>query len=298
MTVVPVQQQATETRRSLRCGERFLDLSRPQVMGVLNITPDSFSDGGQYHNHGCLNLDKALSRVEEMLGQGATIVDIGGESTRPGADPVALQEEMQRVLPVVEAIARRFDIVISVDTSSPELMLAAASHGAGMINDVRALQRPGALQAAQQTCLPVCLMHMQGQPASMQKNPQYTDVVAEVVTYLQARVQSCLEAGIDSARIVLDPGFGFGKSLQHNLQLLNRLQDIQVLGYPLLVGLSRKSIIGGVLNRNIDQRLAGSLALAVLAVERGATIIRVHDVAETVDAISLCVAVKNSVAAK
>lgn len=279
-------------RRSLCCGDRWLDLSHPQVMGILNVTPDSFSDGGALHNAGRLSLERVLIRVEQMLGAGATIIDIGGESTRPGAAPVSLIEEMDRVLPVVEAVNSRFDTIISVDTSSPELMIAAANAGAGMINDVRALERPGALVAAMSTQLPICLMHMQGQPTTMQQKPDYTAVVEDVARYLESRVASCEQAGIDRSRIVLDPGFGFGKTLQHNLELLNRLAELVELGFPLLVGLSRKSMIGRVLNSEVGQRLAGSLALAVLAADRGASIIRVHDVAETVDAMKLCAAVK------
>ncbi len=282
------------TGRLLQCGERRLNLSCPQIMGVLNVTPDSFSDGGVFYGDGRSDLDKALARVEQMLEQGAAIIDIGGESTRPGAEPVALQQEMDRVLPVVEAINCRFDTIVSIDTSSPELMLAAAAVGAGMLNDVRALERAGAVEAALQTGLPVCLMHMQGQPGSMQKGPEYQDVVADVAAYLTARVELCLQAGIDRSCILLDPGFGFGKTVEHNLTLLNRLSEIGGLGFPLLVGLSRKSLIGKVLGREVDERLAGSLALAVLAADRGASIIRVHDVMETADAVKLCQAVKHS----
>lgn len=277
--------------RSLQCGERVLSLSSPIVMGVLNITPDSFSDGGALHVNGRPNLDKILLRVEQMLSEGAGIIDVGGESTRPGADTVSLAEEQERVLPVVEAISQRFSTIVSVDTSSPELMRAAAGCGAGMINDVRALETPGALLAAQQSRLPVCLMHMQGRPQTMQQAPGYENVVGEIIDYLLARVDACVAQGIDPSQMILDPGFGFGKTLQHNLVLLNRLQQMVVLGYPVLVGLSRKSLIGGVLGREVSERLAGSLALAILAVERGASIIRVHDVAETVDAIKICRAV-------
>ena len=227
-----------------------------------------------------------------MLSQGAAIIDVGGESTRPGAEPVPLQEEMDRVLPVVEAIHRRLDVIVSVDSSSPELMLAAAKVGAGMLNDVRALERPGALAAAATTGLPVCLMHMQGQPETMQLAPSYQQLIVEVSEYLLARANCCIAEGIAADQIVLDPGFGFGKQLEHNLMLLNRLGELLELGFALLVGLSRKSLIGQVLGREVDQRLAGSLALAVLAADRGASIIRVHDVAETVDAMRLCAAVK------
>ncbi len=260
-------------------------------MGVLNVTPDSFSDGGALHQDGKRSLDKALARVEQMLAEGAAIIDIGGESTRPGAEPVTLAEELDRVVPVVEAINQRFDTVISVDTSSPEVMQASAGAGAGMLNDVRALERPGALETAARTGLPICLMHMQGQPKTMQQSPDYKSVVSDVCGYLQSRAEACLAAGVDGSRLIMDPGFGFGKSVEHNLSLLNQLSLLVDLGYPVLVGLSRKSLIGKVLGRDVDQRLAGSLALAVLAAERGASIIRVHDVVETVDAIKLYSAV-------
>ena len=269
-----------------------MSFSTPQIMGVLNITPDSFSDGGQLFSQSSPDMSAVLHRAEQMVENGATILDIGGESTRPGAAPVSLQEEMDRVLPVVQAIHQRIDAVISVDTSSPELMTAAAQHGAGLLNDVRALQRSGALAAAASTGLPVCLMHMQGQPATMQDRPSYTDVVADVAEFLQQRAAACLAAGIPKARLLLDPGFGFGKSLDHNLMLLNQLPRLVALGYPVLVGLSRKSMIGKILNREVDQRLAGSLALAMLAAQRGAAIIRVHDVAETADVLRLLAAVE------
>jgi dihydropteroate synthase len=256
-------------------------------MGVLNITPDSFSDGGSLHRNGRPDLDKILLRAEQMLIEGAGIVDVGGESTRPGAGAVSVAEELDRVLPVVEAISQRFNIIVSIDTSSPELMRAARGCGAGMINDVRALERPGALLAAQQSGLAICLMHMQGQPKTMQQTPGYEDVVGEVIDYLAGRAAACIAEGVDRSLLVLDPGFGFGKTSQHNLALLNRLPQVVGLGYPVLVGLSRKSLIGDVLGRDVGQRLAGSLALAVLAAERGASIIRVHDVAETVDVIKL-----------
>ena len=275
----------------LDCGGRLLDLSCPQVMGVLNTTPDSFSDGGTLHVEGKLNLTKVLRRVENMLNAGAAIIDVGGESTRPGALAVSLDQEMSRVVPVVEAIAARFNTIISVDTSSPELMRAAADVGAGLLNDVRALDRSGAVEAVAETGLPVCLMHMLGSPEMMQDNPSYQDPQKEVASYLLARADVCLKAGIDAGKILLDPGFGFGKTTEHNLQLLNRLPVLAGLGYPVLVGLSRKSIIGKVLNRDIDNRLAGGLALAVMAVARGASIIRTHDVAETVDAVRMAQAV-------
>ncbi|MEH6566880.1 MAG: dihydropteroate synthase [Halopseudomonas sp.] len=270
----------------LPCGSRELDLSNAHIMGILNVTPDSFSDGGCFSR-----LDAALAHVEGMVAAGATLIDVGGESTRPGAAPVSAEEELSRVVPVVEAITARFDVVVSVDTSTPEVMTASAGAGAGMINDVRALERPGALQAAAATGLPVCLMHRQGEPGSMQNAPTYTDVVAEVNAYLAARVQACEIVGIDRARLLLDPGFGFGKSLAHNLQLFAQLEAIQPSGLPLLVGVSRKSMIGEVLGRPVDQRLYGSLALAALAVKSGARIIRVHDVAQTLDVVRMVEAV-------
>ncbi|WP_339672086.1 dihydropteroate synthase [Dasania marina] len=276
------------------CGGRVLDLSQPQVMAVLNVTPDSFSDGGSLTTAGLVNQQKVLQRVERMLAEGAAIIDVGGESTRPGAKAVPLAEEMDRVLPVVDAINARFDTVISVDTSSPELMLAAARCGAGLLNDVRALERPGALAAAAQTGLPVCLMHMQGSPAMMQHNPNYQNVVSEVAKYLTARAESCVAAGIAAERIIIDPGFGFGKTVEHNLQLLKGLSQLQAMGFPILVGLSRKSLIGQVLGREVADRLAGSLALALMSLMHGAAIVRVHDVAETVDALKLFNAMQNA----
>lgn len=274
------------TRRSLQCGPRVLELSAPVVMGVLNVTPDSFSDGGRF-----LHPDTALRRAQAMVDDGAAIVDVGGESTRPGAEPVSVDEELERVIPVVEAVSSRLDTVVSVDTSTPEVMRAAVAAGAGMINDVRALRRDGALEAAAETGLPVCLMHMQGEPRTMQRAPRYEDdVVAEVRTFLRGRIQACEQAGIGRDRLLLDPGFGFGKMLAHNLRLLNELGSLDE-GLPLLVGMSRKSMIAGVLERPVDERLAGSLAVAVLAVERGASIIRAHDVRETVDAVRMARAV-------
>ncbi len=270
----------------LLCGSRELDLSRPHVMGILNVTPDSFSDGGYFNR-----LDRALAHVESMLAAGATLIDVGGESTRPGAEPVSVEDELGRVLPVVEAISSRFDVVISVDTSTPEVMTASAQAGAGLINDVRALERPGALQAAAATGLPVCLMHRQGEPGSMQDAPSYASVLDEVSAYLQARVAACEMAGISRARLLLDPGFGFGKSLEHNLQLFAGMGHLRPSGLPLLVGVSRKSMIGQVLDRPVDQRLSGSLALAALAIGAGARIIRAHDVAETMDAVRMASAV-------
>ncbi len=278
----------------LRCGRYSLDLSRPQVMGILNATPDSFSDGGSYYREGCLALDVALSRAEQMVAQGASIIDVGGESTRPGAAVVSAQEELDRVAPLVEALVSRLGVLVSVDTSTPEVMRESARLGAGMINDVRALLREGALQAAAQTGLPVCLMHMQGQPGSMQQQPSYGDVVGEVKQFLQGRVAACQAAGIAAERLLLDPGFGFGKSLAHNLALLRQLPQLAALGFPLLVGLSRKSMLGQLLGRPVEQRLAGSLALALCSAQAGAHIIRVHDVAETVDTLRVWQALREA----
>ena len=270
----------------LPCGSRTLDLSRPQVMGILNVTPDSFSVGGRYNR-----IDAALRLAEQMLEAGAAIIDVGGESTRPGAPPVSAEEELQRVAPVVEQLVCRLDALVSVDTSSPALMREAALLGAGMINDVRSLSRDGALQAAAQGNLAVCLMHMQGEPQTMQDSPQYDDVTTAVRTFLADRVAACEAAGIARERLLIDPGFGFAKTLAHNLSLFRHMQALHDLHLPLLVGVSRKSMIGKVLGREVDQRLAGSLALAALAVQQGAHILRVHDVAETVDVLRMLEAV-------
>lgn len=271
----------------LLCGNRELDLSRAHVMGILNVTPDSFSDGGRFNQR-----DAALRHVEQMVADGATLIDVGGESTRPGATPVPVAQELERVVPMVEAIASRFDVVISVDTSAPEVMSASAAAGAGLINDVRALEREGALEAARASGLPVCLMHRQGEPDSMQLAPRYASVLDEVNAYLQSRVEACEAAGLARDRLLLDPGFGFGKSLEHNLQLFARLADLRPTGLPVLVGVSRKSMIGQALDRPVDQRLFGGLALAALAVDAGACIIRVHDVAATCDAVRMAEAVR------
>jgi dihydropteroate synthase len=271
----------------LQCGKRSLDLSHPKVMGILNTTPDSFSDGGSYYNNERLSLDLVLKKAEQMLAQGADILDVGGESTRPGAAPVSEQEELDRVVPVVEALSSRLDALVSVDTSTASVIRESANVGASLINDVRALQREGALAAAATSGLPVCLMHMQGQPSTMQQSPQYQDVVREVQRFLRERIVACRSAGIADNKILLDPGFGFGKTLAHNLALLQRLPEILAMGFPLLVGLSRKSMLAQLLNRPVSERLAGSLALAMLAVQGGATIIRVHDVAETADVLQI-----------
>ncbi|WP_439133918.1 dihydropteroate synthase [Pseudomaricurvus sp.] len=269
----------------LTCGDRTLDLSEPVVMGIMNATPDSFSDGGQLLHQGRVDLDAVLARAEQMVDDGALILDVGGESTRPGASPVSVDEELQRVIPVVEAIARELDVVISVDTSSPEVMTAAAAAGAGLLNDIRSFEKAGALQAAVACQLPVCIMHMQGDPQTMQDKPAYDSVVDEVMDYLLSRASQLQVAGIAKEHILLDPGYGFGKTPAHNLQLINRLPDVVAAGFPVLAGLSRKSVIGSVLNRNVDDRLAGSISAALLAAQGGAKILRVHDVAETVDAL-------------
>jgi dihydropteroate synthase len=270
----------------LPCGSRFLDLSRPQVMGILNVTPDSFSDGGRYGHR-----DAALRHAEAMLQAGATLIDVGGESTRPGARPVSPVEELERVAPIVEAIAAELDVIISVDTSTPAVMRETARLGAGLINDVRSLQLDGALDAAADSGLPVCLMHMRGEPTTMQQNPEYPDVVAEVRDFLGERLAVCAAAGIAAERVILDPGFGFAKTLEHNLSLFKHMQALHVLGRPLLVGVSRKSMIGKVLGREVDERLYGSLALAALALNKGARILRVHDVVQTIDVVRMLAAV-------
>lgn len=273
--------------RQLIAGRFALSLKHPQVMGILNVTPDSFSDGGQF-----ARLDDALEHAEQMLAAGADIIDIGGESTRPGAEEVSAEQELDRVVPVIDAIADRFDVPVSVDTSKPEVMSAAVAAGAVLINDVRALSLPGALSAAAALDVPVCLMHMQGQPLDMQQAPEYEDVVTDVVAFLRGRMRAALDAGINTEQIVLDPGFGFGKSHPHNFQLLRELGQFKDLGCPLLVGLSRKSMIGAIIEREAADRVAASVALAVLAAERGADIIRVHDVKETCDGLAMLQALK------
>jgi dihydropteroate synthase len=251
-------------------------------MGVLNLTPDSFSDGGRH-----ATINGALAHAHAMVTEGAAIIDVGGESTRPGAEPVGLQQELDRVMPLIEKLHAEVDVVISIDTMKPEVMRAAVAAGAGLVNDVLALQSPGALQAVAATGAAVCLMHMQGTPRTMQVEPHYDDVVAEVESFLLRRVQACVDAGIARERMVLDPGFGFGKSLQHNLDLLAGLPRLASHGFPLLAGLSRKAILGKLLGRSVEHRLPGSLALATIAVQRGARIIRSHDVAPTCDAVAV-----------
>ena len=276
--------------RALICGRHRLSLDRPLVMGVLNVTPDSFADGGTY-----LDLRDATDRVRLMLGEGADIVDIGGESTRPGATPTAEADELARVIPLLEKIHVSCDargVPISVDTRKPAVMRAAIAAGASMINDINALRASGAIDAVSEGGAAVCLMHMQGEPATMQHSATYVDVVADVAAFLAERAAACVAAGIGRDRIVLDPGFGFGKTVEHNLALLRRLAEIAALGYPLLAGLSRKSTIGVLTGRDVDDRMAGSVAAALAAVARGAAIVRVHDVRETVDALKVWHAVQ------
>lgn len=270
----------------LDCGGRKLDLSRPAVMGILNVTPDSFSDGGFYFDR-----DRAVAHAARMVEEGADIIDVGGESTRPGAQPVSAEEEIERVVPVIERLARQLDVPISVDTSKAEVMRAAVAAGAGFINDVRALREPGALETAAALGVPVCLMHMQGEPRTMQDNPRYGDVVAEVRDFLAARCAAAEAAGIPRTRLLVDPGFGFGKTVEHNLELLRGLPALAALGVPVLVGLSRKSMIGKLLGLPVERRLHASVALALMAVHHGARVVRVHDVAPTVEAIRMWEAV-------
>lgn len=271
----------------LQCGTRQLDLARPVVMGVLNVTPDSFSDGGRYY----LKPEVAIKHAAEMVADGAALIDVGAESTRPGAALVSVQEELDRLLPIVEMISRRLDVIISVDTSAPEVIREAASQGAGFINDVRALRRPGALAAVADSGLPVCLMHMKGEPDHMQRMPQYADVAEEVERFLRERIGACAAAGIDADRLVLDPGFGFGKTLEHNLKLLAELPRLVDIGLPVLVGVSRKSMLGTLLGgASVDQRLHAGVAAATIAVMKGAGIIRTHDVRATCDAVAVVAA--------
>lgn len=266
----------------LYANNKCLDLSFPQIMGILNFTPDSFSDSGQF-----FSLDKALFQVEKMLKDGATIIDIGGESTRPMAEEVSETEELQRVIPLVEAVQKRFECWISVDTSKAIVMQEAAKVGMDLINDIRALREPGALEIAGRLNLPTCIMHMQGQPRTMQTNPHYDDVVQDVYQFLTDRTQACLAAGIAKENIIWDMGFGFGKTVQHNYKLLQQLAQFCESGYPVLAGLSRKSMIGAVLDKPVTERVVGSVAGALIAAQNGATILRVHDVAATADALKV-----------
>ena len=273
----------------LTCGARELRLDRPRIMAIVNVTPDSFSDGGRQDTTA-----QAVAHALRLVEQGADMLDIGGESTRPGAAPVPLQVELDRVIPVIETLARRVEVPISVDTFKPEVMHAAVAAGAGFINDVHALRREGALQAAAELGVPVCLMHMPGNPQTMQQNVHYDDVVAEVHRFLVERLFACEMAGIAKTNLVVDPGFGFGKHLEHNLALLANLDRFRTLGVPVLAGVSRKAMIGQITDREVGERMAGSAAAALLAAQNGASIIRVHDVPETRDALAVLVAVQGA----
>ena len=273
----------------LTANNKTLDLSTPKIMGILNFTPDSFSDSGKF-----FQLDKALFQVETMLKQGASIIDIGGESTRPMAEEVTLEEELDRVVPLVEAVRKRFDCWISVDSSKAQVMQEAAKVGMDLINDIRALQEPDALQTAVRLALPVCIMHMQGQPRTMQLNPHYDDVVADVLKFMQQRTEQCLASGIKKENLIWDPGFCFGKSVQHNYCLLQQFAVFCEQGFPVLAGISRKSMIGAVLDKPVEQRTVGSVAAALIASMKGARILRVHDVGETADALKIWLATQNA----
>ncbi|NKB33423.1 MAG: dihydropteroate synthase [Pseudomonadales bacterium] len=273
----------------LTAGKRQIDLSSPQCMGIINATPDSFSDGSELVQNSkdrfTIDIDKVLRRAESFLEQGASIIDIGGESTRPGATEVSVTEELNRVIPIIEAIRKNLDVCISVDTSSATVMSEAIKAGAEFINDIRALSHSETLAVVAESNAAVCLMHMQGQPRTMQRSYEYNDLISEVYDFLEQRVAACAQAKIDSTRLVIDVGFGFGKSLQHNYQLLKQLSHFKGLNVPILVGISRKSMIGGLIDRPPHERVAGSIAATVLALENGAQIVRTHDVAATVDAI-------------
>ena len=272
----------------LDCKGQRIDLDRPCVMGILNVTPDSFSDGGHF-----TDVDVALRRAERMVVDGAAVIDVGGESTRPGAAAVAIDDELGRVIPVIERIRETLDVPVSLDTSKPQVMREAVRAGACLVTDVTALGAPDAMATVAALGVPVCLMHMQGEPRTMQNAPQYQDVVVDIIEYLSARLAACEAAGIGREHLLVDPGFGFGKTLDHNLALLRGLEAFKVLGVPLLVGLSRKSMLGLVTGRPVEQRLAASVAAALIAVQNGASIVRVHDVAETVDALKLWQALTN-----
>jgi dihydropteroate synthase len=271
----------------LRCGPYTLDLATPVVMGVLNITPDSFSDGGRF-----ADAEVALRHALRMVEEGAALIDIGGESTRPGARAVDAEEEIRRVVPVIEALAARTRVPISIDTSKPAVMTAAVRAGATLINDVRALREPGALETAAGSGAAICLMHMQGEPRTMQVDPRYVDVVAEVRDFLRERAEACRAAGVANDRLLIDPGIGFGKRLEHHLALLAGLPALIELGWPVLIGVSRKSMLGALLGRAVDERVAGGVAMATAAVLSGASIVRTHDVAPTVDALKVAVALR------
>ncbi len=275
-----------------RCEAAGVEISFPAVMGVVNTTPDSFSDGGSLYQSRRLDLDKAFDRCVKMVEEGATILDIGGESTRPGSDPVSVEQELERVIPLVERLARSVDVALSLDTSTPEVMRQGAQAGAHIINDVRALRRDGALEAAASTDLAICLMHMQGEPKTMQRQPHYSDVVQDVSDFLNQRIDACLTAGVDKKRLWIDPGFGFGKTLAHNIELMQNIAYFCNGAYPVLVGVSRKSMIGAITGKGVDERRAGGLALATFALMQGAHIIRTHDVGATVDAVKVVMALK------
>ncbi len=269
--------------------DKTLDLGTPSVMGILNVTPDSFSDGGRF-NH----LDAALLQAEKMMADGAVIIDVGGESTRPGAALVSESEELDRVAVIVEAMAKRLDVIISLDTSTPLVMKEGVRLGAAMINDVRALERPGALKAAVECRVPVCLMHMQGSPATMQNAPEYRHALVDVKSYLAERIECAIKAGIPRECLLVDPGFGFGKTLQHNTELLKHLEEFNELGCPILVGVSRKTMLGQITGREVGQRMAASISAAAIAVYNGAHIVRAHDVGPTVDAIKIAAAIRQA----
>ena len=273
---------------SLSAGERKIDLSSPVCMGIINVTPDSFSDGSELASKGSqfsIDLDRVLFKAESLIAEGATIIDVGGESTRPGASPVSDEEELQRVIPAIEVIRNNLDVCISVDTSSPIVMSEAISAGVGLINDVRAFSKLGALEVAIKSNAALCLMHMQGQPMNMQESFQYTDLLSDVFNFLKDRIKAFSKTGVLESRLVIDPGFGFGKSLEHNYQILKHLSVFEGLNLPILVGISRKSMIGDVVGHPVKERVYGSVAATVLALNNGASIIRTHDVAATMDAI-------------
>lgn len=274
----------------LRLGDRILTLEQSRVMGILNVTPDSFSDGGRF-----LTPDAALEHAASMLEQGADIIDVGGESTRPGAEELPAQEELDRILPVIQSITARLDVAVSVDTSKPEVMRAAVAAGAVLINDVFALRREGAMEAAAGLDAAICLMHMQGEPGTMQVQPAYKDLPAEIIEFHAARIRACRDAGIDTGRLIVDPGFGFGKNDRHNLRILANLAQFRDLKLPILVGLSRKRTLGKLTGKAADQRVAAGVAAAVIAVSNGANIVRTHDVGPTVDALRVFDAVQDQV---
>ena len=274
-------------KQALDCAGKSLDLTSPQIMGILNVTPDSFSDGGLF-----LSQETALEQAHIMINEGAAIIDVGGESTRPGARPVSVQEELDRVIPIIEAIHNASPVIISIDTNKHVVMREAVKAGAGLINDVCALRQDGALQTVADLGVPVCLMHMQGAPRTMQQNPQYSDVVVDVKNFLQQRIAACEQAGIERDNIIIDPGFGFGKTVQHNLTLVKRLSEFLAFDLPLLIGVSRKSSLGVILDKPTEDRVSGSIAMAAIACWLGAHIFRVHDVKQTIDALKVCNALK------